>query len=614
MKLLSGIAEGQVLQRLGKAGATVTLVGETATDGPLSVTIKCAGRAIAGWNRRKIGLSRRGRFSVRLRGIPAGGPYRLEIERTVPSESVAIKSFYVGDVWILAGQSNMEGSGALPSFATPHPLVRAFSLRREWRKAADPLHVQFESSDACHHGGRQIDRAQAEQWRERATVGSGPGLPFGRERLKRTGVPQGLVCAALGGSPLSAWNPEATEGLYASMLASVRATGQPVAGVLWYQGESDTSEASSARYTENMRRLVAATRRDLRQSRLPWAMMQIARVARIGSGEFWNQVQERQRRLPEVIPHLATVAAIDLSLDDEIHIGAADQARVGRRLAHAVERLLGGRKAKPLPSVRSVARTLATERDRAAPKCGLDVFFDGIEGGLRSDGEPSGFYLVDPQGAEIPWIFKTTLHADHARLHLLRPPPPGTRVGYGRGYFPRCNLIDGRDLAIPVFAPVEIGGEEGLLPFVTTWRVSPVVETSAQVTEVRPPEFDAPTMRTKTGGADGFVNEHEVWGGRSGHAWFTAKLELKHARTLQFLMGYDGPFALWLDGRRFFTDARGENPCIPDESGKVARLSAGVHDIAVCIDLAHGKSWGFFLRFRAVGRRNFTMDGVRYTA
>lgn len=607
MNPVSGIAEGQVLQRLGRAGASVLLAGETANDGPLLLTLLRAGRVVGGWNRRKAGKARGGGYAFRARGIPAGGPYSLRLEDADGRVVASVRSFYVGDVWILAGQSNMEGSGALPSFSKPHPRVRVFSLRREWAMAREPLHVQFESPDACHHGGRQIDREQARQWRERATIGSGPGLAFGRARAKRTGVPQGLVCAALGGSSLSAWDPGTKDGLYASMLASVRATGQPVAGMLWYQGESDTGETGAAGYTEKMKRLVAAVRRDLRDPALPWAMVQLARVARAGTGEFWNDVQERQRRLPGVISRLATVAAIDLSLDDEIHIGAADQPRVGARLACAAGYLTGETGARPPPALREARRTVSTE-DAPAPKCGVDVFFDDIEGGLRADGEPSGFYLVDAQGAEIPWIFKTTLHGDHARLHLLRPPPTGARVGYGRGYFPRCNLTDGRDLALPVFAPVEIGGMDGLLPFVTTWRVSPVIETSAEVTEVAPPDFTTLEMRTKTAGADGFVNEHEAWRGKSGHAWFTTRVQSRRACVLQFLMGYDGPFRLWLDGRPFFTDARGENPCVADESGKVARLRPGRHEIAVCMDLAHGKSWGFFLRFRELGKRHFVMD------
>lgn len=607
MKLISGLSEGQVLQRRGKAGATVLLRGESTTDGPVLATLTQGGRALAGWRRRKVGAARRGSFSVKIEGIPAGGPYRLKLETGGKTRrSIEVKSFYVGDVWVLAGQSNMEGSGRLPGLAKSHPLVRAFSQRREWRLAMDPLHVHGESPDTCHNYGRQITRKQAEEWRRRASCGAGAGVHFGREMLARSGVPQGLVCVARGGSSMSQWDPQVPDQLYASMMAAVRATGQPVAGVLWYQGESDTSAESTPRYTENMKALVSATRRDLRQSRLPWVIVQLARVVRAGTGEWWNRVQEQQRLLPSLIPQLAMVAAIDLSLDDEIHIGAADMPRLGKRLARAADRFVHRNDSEPpMPDLRRVRRTVSTE-DSPGSKCGLDVFFDGIEGGLKSDGEPSGFFLVDAQGVEQPAIFKTTLHADHVRLHLMRPPALGFKLGYGRGYAPRCNLTDGRDLAVPVFAPVEIGGGEGLLPFVTRWRVATVVETEAVIDSVAKPDFNRIASVVKTYADDGFINEHDAWQRLSGHGWFAATIELKHAAALEFLMGYDGPFRLWLDGKPFFTNVRGTNPCIADESGKIARLAAGHHEIVVGMDINHGMSWGFFLRFRCTTGRLIT--------
>lgn len=74
-------------------------------------------------------------------------------------------------------------------------------------------------------------------------------------------------------------------------------------------------------------------------------------------------------------------------------------------------------------------------------------------------------------------------------------------------------------------------------------------------------------------------------------------MELSEPMRLEFLMGYDGPFLLWIDGKPFFTDMNGINPCFPDESNKVASLSAGAHAIQVGMDLNHGQAWGFFLRF-----------------
>jgi len=604
MKLISGLAEGQVLQRRGKAGATAVLRGETTVSGPVIATVTQSGRPLAGWTARKAGAARNGGFTVTLKGIPAGGPYRLKLASTGKGAtgSCEVKSFYVGDVWILAGQSNMEGAGKLPGFAKPHPLVRALSQSRVWRQATDPLHVHVESPDVCHNYGNHVTPAMAEDFRRRAAGGAGVGVHFGRERVERTGVPQGLICVARGGSSLELWHPETRNQLYDSMMASVRVTGQPVAGVLWYQGESDTSQKSTPFYTENMQRLIAAVRSDLKQPALPWVIVQLARVFRSGDSVHWDSVQEQQRRLPSVVKNLATVAAIDLTLDDEIHIGADSMARLGARLAHgaAVVSTEGAKSAKKpvLPALRAVRRAHSTE-SVPAPKCAIDVEFSGVEGALRADGEPSGFSLHDANGVELPWIYRTTLHGNVARLFVMRLPTPGSTISYGRGHAPRCNLADARDLAMPVFIGQPIADAEGLLPFVTQWRVSPVGSTTAGIeTVARAPIADAAwTAKTYE---NGFVNEHDAWRTKSGHAFFSATLELDKPAAWEFLMGYDGPFRLWLDGKVFYTNARGANPCIADESAKLARLSAGRHAVVVGMDIAHGRSWGFFLRFRPV--------------
>jgi len=597
MRIISGLSEGQVLQRRGAAGARLVLGIAEAKGTPLTATIFHRDRALKGWKRRRLTHVRNEAGLFKLTNIPAGGPYRLRVE-SGSRDVCEIKVFYVGDVWILGGQSNMEGSGRLPGVVRPHPLVRSFSLRREWRQASDPLHVQVESPDVCHNDGYQIPRDLGELLRPRASSGAGPGISFGCEMLEQSGVPQGLICVSRGGSSLAQWSPQEPAQLYASMMESVRTTGQPVAGVLWYQGESDTSAESAAAYTENMKTLVSTVRRDLGQSQLPWVMVQLARVFRIGTGEPWNRVQEQQRLLPELIPNLETVAAIDLSLDDEIHIGAVEMPRLGARLARAAQSLLEKKKPVHVPRLRAVTWERSLEK-KPDEKCLVEVSFDSVVGGLRADGEPSGFSLIDPSGVELPWIFKITLRENTARLHLMRLPPPGSMIAYGRGYGPRCNLTDGRDLAMPVFASQPIGGNERLRPFVTTWRVYPPVQTSAFIDEVKKPDLEPGDAQTKTY-PDGFINEHKSWQGKSGHAFFETTVELDQARTVELLMGYDGPFRLWINGRAFFCNAAGANPCLPDESGKRITLPAGRHEFLAGMDIAHGRTWGFFLRWRDV--------------
>ena len=145
----------------------------------------------------------------------------------------------------MAGQSNMQGIGNMSGKAKPHPLIRAFSMRREWRAAEDPLHLLEESPDICHTE-KQCSAKAGEELRRNAIKGVGVGVFFAREMFERSGgVPQGLICVAHGGTSMQQWSPERKKlgggSLYASMLTSVKATGQPVAGLLWYQGESDAN-------------------------------------------------------------------------------------------------------------------------------------------------------------------------------------------------------------------------------------------------------------------------------------------------------------------------------------------------------------------------------------
>lgn len=456
MKITRNLAEGQVLQRRGRLGATVRLHGACADSAPVFATLSTDAGPLKTWNARRVGAARAGRFSALLKNIPAGGPYRLDLR--CGAETARVKKFYVGDVWLLAGQSNMQGVGDMTGAARPHPLIRVFSLRREWRLARDPLHVETESPDVCHHGGRPSTPEQAEHLRRTVKKGVGVGLFFAREMLARTGVPQGLVVTAHGGTTMAQWSPDLAdrggESLYASMLASVRATGQPVAGMLWYQGESDTDDLACAAYPERMTALVAAVRRDLRQPALPWIMAQIGPVCGGWGGPRWNELREHQHRLPERIQKLDTISTIDLGLDDNIHISAASFPVLAARFARAANRLvLGDRREPPMPRLRAIVPPHSEKSPHH-----VDVVFDHVPGGLRATGAPRGFTIHDADGRPTDAIYKTTLHGGTARLHFHEGTrlPPGASVAHAHGRAPVCTITDARGCALPAFAPTPV--------------------------------------------------------------------------------------------------------------------------------------------------------------
>jgi len=604
MKILDGIALGQVLQRLGKKqGANAIIIGTTSGNGPVVATLHQSKGIVSGWQRKKCGLAANGTFRVELKGIPVGGPYRLVLASD--SGTTTIGPVFVGDVWLLAGQSNMQGAGNLSGAPRPHPLIRAFTLRREWMKANDPIHISAESPDVCHNGGKQCERETAAHMRKaKKGKGTGVGIFFAREMLESSGVPQGLICTARGGTTMSQWDPSqkslGASSLYASLVASAAATGQPVAGVLWYQGEGDTSAQAVPHYTKRMKELVRAVRRDLKQPKLPWVVAQLARrFHNTTNTKEFSCIQDQQRLLPKSIRFLETVATVDLPMDDHIHVGSDGFMVLAKRMALAMQGLSGqasGLVHRPptLGKIRSLPGGTANEWL-------VDIDFENVIGGLVSKGEPTGFCAVDRAGNIQPLIFRVALHGKTARLHWIADPAQsGAGIGYGLGQHTYCNITDGRGFSLPVFGPLPIKAPLDLLPFVTEWAETDVMPADVplrSLTSSRITSFEH-GLRTPKPGSDGFVNEHARWEGRCGQAYFVSQINLPEDMTLEILAGYDGPFALWMGEKRLLLDEKGANPAVPDSKKKILKLRAGVYRFRIAMDLNNGAAWGFFLRFR----------------
>lgn len=524
MKILNGLAEGQVLQRLGSKGASVEISGACLESGPLTITLASKKGALKGWKNRALGRAANGKFTVRLAHIPAGGPYRLELRCN--KAAARIREFFAGDVWLLAGQSNMQGIGNMSGALSPDPLIRSFSMRREWMRAVEPLHLPAESPDSCHNGALQCTAEESKKLRRTLGKGVCPGLFFAHEMLRRSGVPQGLICTAHGGTSMTQWSPvRAMNGqtsFYGSLMDSVEATGQPVAGILWYQGESDANAKDVPLYTGRMQKLAAALRKDLRQPGLPWLTVQIARVfgTRLPADEMaWNQIQELQRLLPRAIKKLAVVAAIDLPMDDDIHLSATGHARLSARLAREADRLVyGNRREKEPPRLRSVSPLKMAKNVPQFSSHVVEVTFANAVGGLRAAGEPNGFAVVDRQGRDLRAIYKTTLHGSIARLHVRATNAADAMLCYGLGTTPICNITDDRGHALPVFGPQPLGRLHAWLPFVKQWKVTPPIQSAKALERIAVPDMGALGAVVRTYGEnefglEGFVNERPRWGG-----------------------------------------------------------------------------------------------------
>ncbi len=338
----------------------------------------------------------------KLVGVPTGGPYTITCQfgEGANAKTAEASDIYVGDLWVLAGQSNMEGVGNLVNVTPPHPRVMLLGMNGEWSTAEEPLHWLIDSPDPVHSGDPNTRSSRAVQTHKTRRKGAGLGLPFASAMVESTGVPIGLVACAHGGTSMEQWNPakkgQGGHSLYGSMLRQVNLAGGKVKGVLWYQGESDSLGQSSAwkTYPKAFTDFIAAVRADLGQPELPFYYVQIGRFISGADPKGWNAVQQAQRLIAERVPNTAVVSVIDLELDDGIHVGTQGMKRAGERLARIAERELFGQLGATTPTLDRVTdgpnNTLVVKFKGVNMSAANPSFSGGIAGGRIGAGGMGG--------------------------------------------------------------------------------------------------------------------------------------------------------------------------------------------------------------------------------
>lgn len=457
LEITEGLAAYQVLGR-GKDGTASASIQGTATGaGSVEARLLNGDQVLRDWS--EVGHADEGRFAAEIASIPTGGEYTVELRlrdnsgTTLATTTVA--HVLVGDLWVLAGQSNMQGVANLIDVEAPSPLVHSFDMADHWQVAEEPLHWLLEAVDPVHWRNLtdpQERQAEARRQRLARTKGAGLGLPFAKEMVRRTGVPVGLVPCAHGGTSMDQWSPalkdKGGKSLYGAMVRRVGVVGGQVKGVLWYQGESDALSVPEE-FAEKFEAFIPTLRSDLELPDLPFYYVQIGRFVRDVDPAGWNTVQEAQRRAVQGIPNTAMVASVDLPLDDAIHISTAGQKRLGIRLAKIACRDLFGQTAVDTgPHFESAS----LEEGNV-----LRVTFQDVNGKLMPATHISGFSLLAADGKELPVIFEAMTDPKQPNsvvLKLTSEVPEGAVLWYGHGLDPYCNLRDAEDMAAPVFGPV----------------------------------------------------------------------------------------------------------------------------------------------------------------
>lgn len=267
-------------------------------------------------------------------------------------DAVTIHDVLSGEVWVCAGQSNMEmpvkGFGNCPVNNYNLEVINAVDGIRSVKIPSVMSTVPLEDADCSWRASSP----------ETVSEFSATGYFFAKTVRQSLNIPIGLIEANKGGSRVESWLDEDNLRKYTDEpLDSVEmidkfswdfhrpllwgnGTFHPilnytVKGILFYQGCSNVGDPAG-QYTERLRLLVEQWRRDFGEGDIPFYFVEIAPYRNDDGidGESGARLREQQYNATKVIPNSAMVGTNDLVYPYEFsQIHPAQKQEVGQRLA-----------------------------------------------------------------------------------------------------------------------------------------------------------------------------------------------------------------------------------------------------------------------------------------
>ena len=267
-------------------------------------------------------------WMLELPSVEYGGPYEMEV--ILNGEQIVLNDIYVGEVYLLAGQSNLQFK--LNESNAPKEMYESNNKLRLYTTDRIEKNEYYTSDD----GWLVADINNIDHW-------SALGYLVGNALSKEKDIPVGLIACYQGASIIESWVPKDTfkkigidiplenrgwghsceeysewngDGvLYDYAFSQVRP--YPVSAVIWYQGESDSTVEEGKVYADELAELIRIWRRDLLNDKLPFIVIQIANFIR--GGEGWPYIQQAQIDIQSKAPFVKTIISADVCEDDDIH-------------------------------------------------------------------------------------------------------------------------------------------------------------------------------------------------------------------------------------------------------------------------------------------------------
>jgi sialate O-acetylesterase len=368
VKLPALISDHMVLQQ----GVPVRIWG-TADPGE-AVSVQFQGQTVGGK------AAENGKWALWLKPLSAAGPLEMTVN------NLSIKDVLVGEVWLGSGQSNMEF--ALNQAVNhdeeiahaDYPLIHVFLVKRivaeqpaddvsgAWQVCTPQNAHRFSAVE--YFFGRALHNylhvpmgliesywggTPAQSWTSDAALKSDPAMKFiaddwanvltrypaakeqyeqrlaAWEKSAAEARAAGKPAPNRPGAPQGPGHPNTPAGLYNGMIAPL--VPYTIRGVIWYQGESNASEAHAYRYRRLFADMIQDWRNRWGEGDFPFLFVQLANFKTNG---WWPVLRESQTETLS-LRNTGMAVAIDVGESNDIH--PKNKQDVGMRLALAARHI-----------------------------------------------------------------------------------------------------------------------------------------------------------------------------------------------------------------------------------------------------------------------------------
>lgn len=270
-----------------------------------------------------------GEWLAEFAPMECGGPYELRFVSA--DETMTFTDIYVGEVYLFAGQSNMQ-------FKIKDGLDdRSLCETEDMLRLYSPERIEKTDYFTPKDGWVKAQKSMAPEW---SALAHFAGVKLAKEKK----IAIGIIVAYQGASVIESWVPKDAfekNGIFVPPEEKGKSHFDPrysawnqngklyehmirqiipfsLSGVVWYQGESDTTVGESKAYLRELAILIDIWRRDFNDPKLPFTIIQIADFDH-PNPEAWKTVQKAQYDIQFTVSYVTTVISADVCTSDNIH-------------------------------------------------------------------------------------------------------------------------------------------------------------------------------------------------------------------------------------------------------------------------------------------------------